>query len=148
LIISPEIFDKLQREWAPLDDVVFQLTPTTFNIQANEYYISLGCPPVSKGTFWDVYHALLRCFHDGPPDPTLENAFTLVNQAADVEMELLHGLQELRNIDDIIGDKALFPDIDAGADFTDSEGNDSDKSSEGRIIDSEVYGDFSDSEDE
>lgn len=138
------MFDKLQREWAPFDDVVFQLTPPSFNTQANEYYISLGSPPVSKGTFWDVYRALLSCFHDGPQNPTLEHDFVLVNQAADVDMELLQGLQELRNIDDIIGDTALFPDF--AADFTDSEGNNSDIDSDGpsRVVDSEVYADFPD----
>ena len=144
MIISPEIFDKLQQEWAPLDNVVFQLTPPTFNTQANAYYFSLGSPLVSKGTFWNIYCALLTCFRDGPPDPTLEHAFTLANQAADTEMELLYGLQELRNIDDIIGDGALFQDF--AAEFTDSEGNNSDKDSDGRVI--EVFGDFSDSEDE
>jgi hypothetical protein len=142
LIVSPEIFDELQREWAPLDDIVFQLTPSTFNTQANAYYISLGRPPVSKGTLWDVYRTLLSCFRDGPPDLTLEHAFTLVNQAADDEMELLHGLQELRSIDDIIGDMAIFSDF--AAEFTDSEGNNSDKNSDTRII--EKYGDFTDSE--
>jgi hypothetical protein len=56
-------------------------------------------------------------------------------------MELIHGLQELRNIDDIVGDKAIFPDF--AAEFTGSEGNKSDKDLDGGI---EVYGNFSDSE--
>jgi hypothetical protein len=143
LIISPKIFNELQQKWAPLDDVVFQLTPPAFNTQANAHYTALGCPPVSKGTLWHVYSALLSRFRDGPPDLMLEHAFTLANQGADDEVELLHGLQELQNIDDIIGDMAVFPDF--AAEFTDSEGNNSDKDLYSRM---EVYGNFSDSEDE
>ena len=89
-----------------------------------------------------MYGALLNCFRDGPQDPTLEHDFTLANRGADDEMELLHGLRELRNVNDIIGDMAIIP--DCAAEFTDSEDN-SDKDLDGMV---EVYGNFTDSEDE
>ena len=83
------MFDGLQREWAPLDDVVFQLTPPSFHAQANAHYASLGRPAVSRGTFWDIYTVLLNCFRTGPEDQTLERVFNLANLGADDEMELI-----------------------------------------------------------
>lgn len=135
------MFDELQQEWAPLDDAVFQLTPPTFHIQANHHYTTLGCPPISKGTFWEVYAALLDCFRASSVDPTLQDAFCLANLGADDEMELIDGFQELRDLDDIIGDMAITGDY--AAEFTDSG-----DSNEDTGMGDEVYGDFPDSGDE
>ncbi|KIL56954.1 hypothetical protein M378DRAFT_16621 [Amanita muscaria Koide BX008] len=68
LIVPPEMFNELQQEWAPLDDAVFQLTPPGFHAQADAHYTSLGCPAVSRGTFWSVYSALLDRFRSGLED--------------------------------------------------------------------------------
>ena len=88
-MISSKMFDEFQQEWAPLDDAVFQLAPPTFQTQVDAYYTSLGRPAISRGNFWDVYQALLECFHAGPGDPTLRHAFELSNLGADDEMELI-----------------------------------------------------------
>ncbi len=137
------MFDELQNEWAPLNDAVFQLTPPAFHEQATARYQSLGEPPVSTGSFWDVYSALLTCFRETPIDPTLELAFGLANRGADEEMELIAGLRDLRTIDDIIGEMATAPIFEA--EFSDSEENGSDTISGGGV---EVYGDFTDTEEE
>ena len=143
MIVSPEIFDELQKEWAPLDDAVFQLTPPTFHKQAMAHYQSLGEPPVSNGSFWDVYSRLLSRFRETPIDPTLEPAFGLANRGADDEMELIAGLRDLRTMDDIIGEMAAAPVFEA--DFSDSKDDGSDTNSGGGV---EVYGDFTDTEEE
>ena len=59
-------------------------------------------------------------------------------------MELISGLQELRNLDDIVGDMAVSGDYEA--DFTDS----GDSSNEDKVADEcqTVLGDFMESEDE
>ena len=140
------MFDELQKEWAPLDDVVFQLTPPAFHEQATAHYQSLGEPPVSGGSFWDVYGALLSCFCETPIDPTLEPAFDLANRGADDEMELVAGLRDLQTIDDIIGEIAAVPVFEA--EFSDSEDDNPDTNSGGGDRGVEVYGDFTDTEEE
>ena len=138
------MFDELQQEWAPLDDAVFQLTLPTFHKQADTHYTSLGCPAISKGTLWSIYTSLLGCFRASSVDPTLQHAFHLANLGADDEVELISGLQELWNLDDIVGDMAVSGDYEA--DFTDS----GDSSNEDKVADEcqTVLGDFMESEDE
>lgn len=118
-MVSTDIFDTMQQEWAPLDDPVFQLTPTSFHNQAYNYYtVSLGHPAISRGTFWDVYKLLLACFQQGPMDVTFDEEFNLANLGADQDMDLLP-LQELRIGDEVVGDGAVLlqEDFDE-ADFT------------------------------
>ncbi len=138
------MFDELQQEWAPLDDAVFQLTPAPFHAQADTHYTSLGRPAISRGTFWSVYMLLLGCFRSGPEDALLHNAFRLANLGADDEMELIAGLEELRNIDQVIGDAAVIQG-EYEAEFTDS-----DEAENSKDIDDEyeIYGDFTDSGEE
>ncbi len=134
-MISPDIFDDLQQEWTPLNDPVFQLTPTSFHNQADDHYASLGRPAISRGTFWDIYKLLLACFRRGPVDLTLEDEFNLANLGADQDMELISGLRPLRIGDEVVGDGVvLWEDYDE-ADFTDPE----DQGEE------EAYADFTDS---
>jgi hypothetical protein len=138
------MFDNLQREWAPLDDAVFQLTPAPFHAQADSHYTSLGRPAVSRGTFWSVYTSLLGCFRSGPEDASLQDAFRLANLGADDEMDLIAGLEELRNIDQVIGDVGVIGEYEA-------EFMDSDEAENSMDLDDEyeiVYGDFTDSGDE
>jgi hypothetical protein len=144
LTVPSQMFDDLQQEWAPLDDPVFQLVPPSFHTQVNAHYTSLGCPVISKGTFWSVYTSLLGCFRASPTDPTLDHAFHLANLGADDKMELIAGLQELRNIDDIVGDMAVAGDY--AADFTDSDDNNEEIVIDGRC--ESVYGNFTDSGEE
>ena len=117
-MIATDMFDGMQQEWAPLDDPVFQHTPTSFHNQANNYYASLGRPAISRGTFWDVYTLLLACFRQGHVDVTIEEQFNLANLGANQDMDLLPGLREMRMGDEVVGDgAALLEDTDK-ADFT------------------------------
>ena len=143
------MFDELQKEWAPLDNTVFQLTPPAFHEQAIAHYQSLGEPLVSSGFFWNVYTALLSHFREIPLDPTLEPAFDLANRGADDEMELIAGLRDLHTIDDIIGEMAA-PLADFEADFLDSEDDSSDTNlhESGASGGVEVGGNFTDTEEE
>jgi len=134
-MISPDIFDDLQQEWTPLDDPVFQLTPTSFHNQADDHYASLGRPAISRGTFWDIYKLLLACFRRGPVDLTLEDEFNLANLGADQDMELISGLRPLRIGDEVVGDGVVLREDYDEADFTDPE----DQGEE------EAYADFTDS---
>ena len=120
-MISTDMFDGMQQEWAPLDDPVFQLTPTSFHNQANDHYISLGQPAISRGTFWDVYKLLLACFRWSPVDVTIKEEFNLANLGADQDMDLLPGLQELRIGDNIVGDGVVLQEDYYEADFTSDE---------------------------
>ncbi|GLB40063.1 hypothetical protein LshimejAT787_0705730 [Lyophyllum shimeji] len=140
IMISSEIFDELQQEWAPLDDPVFQLTPASFHVQADAHYTSLGRPAISKGTFWDVYADLLGCFRAGPVDQTLEQDFNLANLGADWDMELIEGLKEVRAGDEAVGDGVVLG-LDGSydeAEFTDSDGENSELE--------DNYADFTDNE--
>lgn len=119
MIVLPEMFDKLQQEWAQPNDAIFHLTPTIFHAQVNAHYTSLGHPAISPGNFWDIYIKLVDCFHASLSDPTLIRCdFELANLGADDEMEIMPGLRELRNLDDVVGDMAIAGDYEA--EFTDS----------------------------
>lgn len=119
MIVLPEMFDKLRQEWAQPNDAVFHLTPPIFHAQVNAHYTSLGRPAISPGNFWDIYIKLVDCFHASPSDPTLiRRDFELANLGADDEMEIMPGLRELRNLDDVVGDMAIAGDYEA--EFTDS----------------------------
>ena len=88
-----DIFDELQQEWAPHDDPVFQVTPTSFYDQANNHYASLGSPTISTGTFWDIYEALLAHFQQGPADIAFDEEFNFANLAVHHDVDLLLGLR-------------------------------------------------------
>ena len=131
------MLNELQQEWAPLDDVVFHLTPPSFHAQAQTHYNSLDCPAISHGTFWNIYKALLGCFRESPSDGTLENVFRLANLGADHEMELLEGFRELHNGDEVVGDGVLSQGAYDAAIFSDDEDADGE---------CEYYCEFSDDE--
>ena len=120
-MISTDIFDELQTEWAPLDDPVLQITPTSFHNQASNHYTALGRPGISSGTFWDVYKSLLACFRGGPVDATHEADFILANFGAEQNIALVSGLRHLRNDDEIVGDGVVLREDYNEADFTDDE---------------------------
>lgn len=121
-MVSDDMFNAIEEEWVPHDDPVFQLTPMLFHKQAEAYYISLGRPAISKGTFWDVYNALLGHFRQGPPDIMLAEQFKLANLGPEEEtMDLLPGLQALPVGDEVIGDGVVLQEDSAEGDFTDSD---------------------------
>jgi hypothetical protein len=121
IMISTDMFDEMQQEWAPLDDPVFQLTPTSFHNQADDHYTSLGRPALSRGTFWDVYKLLLACFREGHVDVSIEEQFNLANLGADQDMDLLPGLREMRNGGEVVGDGVALQEDNYEADFTEDE---------------------------
>ena len=120
-MVSDGIFDAMQQEWAPHDNPVFQLMPTSFHHQAETHYASLGHPAISKGTFWDIYKSLLACFHQGPLDLTFEEEFYLANLGADQKMDLLPGLWGLQIGDEVVGDSVVLYEDSVMGDFTDNE---------------------------
>ena len=93
----------MEQEWAPPDDPVHRLVPPTFAEQAMASYNALGAPAVSSLTFWDVYINLLAAFHALPPDPRIAEALLMANEGEEEDMELLPGMRELRNGDNVVG---------------------------------------------
>ncbi|KAK6991985.1 hypothetical protein R3P38DRAFT_3409105 [Favolaschia claudopus] len=59
VIVSPELFDEMEQQWAPPDDPVFALTPPVFTQKVEAVYEALGRPEVTHRTFWTVYCAIL-----------------------------------------------------------------------------------------
>jgi hypothetical protein len=117
-MISNDMFDEMEQEWAPLDDPVFQLMPSSFHSQANHHYTSLGRPAISRGTFWDIYKSLLACFRQNPVNVTIEEEFNLANLGANQNMDLLPGLREFRIGDEVVGDGVVLREDYDEADFT------------------------------
>ena len=138
IMISTDMFDGMQQEWAPLDDPVFQLTPTSFHNQANDHYTSLGRPAISRGTFWDVYKLLLARFREDLVDVTIEEEFNLANLGADQDMDLLPGLQEMQIGDEVVGDGVVLQEDYYEADFT--------SNSENEELEGAYAADFTDNE--
>lgn len=121
VIVSSDVFDELQHEWAPLDDPVFQVTPTSFHNQATDHYASLGCPAISPGTFWDTYKTLLACFRQNPVDLTFDEEFNLANLAVHDDVDLLQGLRQLQIGDEVVGDGVVLQEDYDAAEFTSDE---------------------------
>ncbi|KAJ7718872.1 hypothetical protein DFH07DRAFT_872378 [Mycena maculata] len=81
VIVSPEMFDETEQEWAPPDDPVFELTPPIFTKKIVEIYENLGRPAVSSRNFWNVYSNLLDSIID------VEEELTSAIQDLDAEFE-------------------------------------------------------------
>ena len=103
VIVSPELFDKMEQEWASPDDPVFQLVPPTFEKQVIVLYDMMGSPAVSSLTFWSVYEELLSSFRALPADPQLDEIFNTAELGAEDRVPILTGLRELRHGDNVVG---------------------------------------------
>jgi hypothetical protein len=134
-MISADMFDEMQQEWAPLNDPVFQLTPMSFHIQITDHYTSLGCPTISRGTFWNIYKLLLVRFRRVSMDVTFKEEFDLANIGADQDMDLIPGLRQLRIGDEVVGDGVVLQEDYNEADFTSDTDDEED-----------VYADFTDND--
>lgn len=103
-MVSPELFDEMEQEWAPPDDPVFQLVPPTFQEQVSELYANIGSPDISSLNFWEVYKKLLDAFHALPEDPSLEAALLAAHEGEVLEVDIIPGLRDLRRDGDVIGE--------------------------------------------
>ncbi|KAF5377829.1 hypothetical protein D9615_006831 [Tricholomella constricta] len=103
VIVSPELFDEIEKEWAPSNDPVFRLVPSTFNEQASVLYAAIQYPTVSSFTFWPVYLDMLAAFRALPHDPILAAALLTADQGEENDMPLMAGLRELRHGDNVVG---------------------------------------------
>ncbi|KAF8151403.1 hypothetical protein B0H34DRAFT_755565 [Crassisporium funariophilum] len=103
VVISPELFDEVEKEWAPPDDPVFQLVPPTFGEQASALYASIGSPSVSSLTFWAVYSDLLDAFLALPHDPAFAAALLMADQGEEHDVPIMVGILELRHGDNVVG---------------------------------------------
>ncbi|KAJ6546627.1 hypothetical protein B0H10DRAFT_2181186 [Mycena sp. CBHHK59/15] len=83
VIVSPELFDEMETQWAPSDNPVFLLVPPAFEQQAQKLYGTMGSPPVTYDNLWDLYGALLNAFQA----VDIDAAFHEVINAADAHFE-------------------------------------------------------------
>lgn len=107
-MVSNDMFNAIKEKWASHDDPVFQLTPISFHNQVEAHYASLCHPSISKGTFWDIYNALLGYFHQGFPNQILTEEFKLANLGAEETMDLLPGLWALQVCDEVVWDGVIL----------------------------------------
>ena len=126
-------------QFAPPDHEVFQLTPPAFNEHATLFYNSLGRPQVSHDSFWDIYRQILHLFHvnGGQPEVTgssvntlteeLDSHFDTIARISNEEVQLLAGMEELRQGGRVVGDPggAGTSNIPA-AEFTDESSSEGD----------------------
>src|SRR5271168_3890457 len=102
IVISPELFDEMEREWVHPEDPVFKLVPTAFEAQVTVLYNRIGNPEVSSLTIWDVYSHLLDAFRSLPSCSDFERALASVNEVVEEDIPLLDGLNELRHGDNVV----------------------------------------------
>ncbi len=62
--MEPEAIEYVRSLYAPRDDPVFDLVPPLFHEYADTLYKSMGSPPVTWKTVWDVYNELLFRFQN------------------------------------------------------------------------------------
>ncbi|KAF5377194.1 hypothetical protein D9615_006459 [Tricholomella constricta] len=154
VVVSPELFDEIKKEWAPPNDPVFRLVPSTFDNQASALYAAIGHPTVSSSTFWPVYQEMLDAFHALPRDPILAAALLTANYGEENDVPLMAGLRELRHGDNVVGQHGYIyyggledPGLPPGADFDgDDEGPEGggaqDDDDDGLAVDLREYADF------
>jgi hypothetical protein len=80
--VSDELFDQVERLYAPPDDDVFQLVPPIFEEHVVQVYNDVGKPPVTDETFWDVYSRMQRRFQEYA-DEDAQDAFDVAFQNPD-----------------------------------------------------------------
>jgi hypothetical protein len=101
-----DLIDRFEAEFAPPDHEVFQLTPPEFHLRTSSFYDALGRPPITRDSFWAVYHQVLDCFKttiDEALLPVVEGLFDTVKRVEEDEVELLPGQEELRMGGKVVG---------------------------------------------
>ncbi|KAF8509769.1 hypothetical protein BU17DRAFT_77806 [Hysterangium stoloniferum] len=58
--VPPELFDKMEAQYAPPDHPVFELVPQVFHEHFSNLYSAISQLEVSIETFWDIFHNLLE----------------------------------------------------------------------------------------
>jgi len=148
VVVTPKLFDKMEQEWAPPDDPVFRLVPPTFAEQATALYAAMGQPAVSSLTFWVVYVDLLAAFRALPSNPQMAEALLRADEGGEEDMELLPGLRELWNGDNVIGQHGYLYygglENPPPMDHTSASGEDEDEEAGLGNIDLREYADSSD----
>ncbi|THH10132.1 hypothetical protein EW146_g8470 [Bondarzewia mesenterica] len=77
IIVSNEVLNEIEQEYAPPDNPVFDLVPRAFEDRARQLYTALGELDVTSESFWTVYRSLLEEFRNMPYDPEIAEAVQL-----------------------------------------------------------------------
>jgi hypothetical protein len=97
----------MEEIYAPSDDPVFQLVPPLFEERAQELYSKIGRPTITSDTFWNVYLQLLQEFRSLGNNPAVTQVLAEYQEMTQVvgeeDVQLLPGLRDLRNDDNIVG---------------------------------------------
>ncbi|KAJ7203033.1 hypothetical protein GGX14DRAFT_399001 [Mycena pura] len=109
--VVPEHIQTVRELYAPTTHEVFQLVPPDFSTIITGIYGSLGSPPVSRKSCWDVYLALLTglrqldALYNTPValDKKCGHTLTMAQDESPDGMELLPDLRPLRNGDNVVG---------------------------------------------
>ncbi|KAG6808192.1 hypothetical protein H0H92_005087, partial [Tricholoma furcatifolium] len=108
VIVTPDLFDELEAQYAPPDDPVFLLAPQAFQEQAFALYNAMGSPGVSSVTFWDIYTQLLTAFRSADDTQALREALLTLNEGEEYETPLIAGLHDLRHGMNIAGPQGTY----------------------------------------
>jgi hypothetical protein len=103
VLVTPQLFNELEEQWAPPDDPVFQLVPPAFEMQAQKLYTNIGRTPVSSKNIWQIYTSLLSAFRLINDDPALATLLAAPIDDGEDMVPLLPGLRELRHGDNVLG---------------------------------------------
>ncbi|KAJ7142173.1 hypothetical protein C8R46DRAFT_920349 [Mycena filopes] len=108
VVITPELFDQLDAQWAPADDPVFELTPPSFHAEATAIFQQLGNPTVDRDTFWFVYVNMLDAFDGAVFDDrdSLDRDMEAADDYFEDDIELMPGQADLRPGAPVIGSAA------------------------------------------
>jgi hypothetical protein len=107
--VPSELLDKVEAQFAPPDDPVFQLVPPLFDQRAREHYLKIGQPIVSSDTLWTIFRQLLQQFQADEEDVELMDSLVTHKDLQvglhDEKMELLPNMKPFRNGAGIMGPK-------------------------------------------
>ncbi|KAI9450579.1 hypothetical protein F5148DRAFT_1019601 [Russula earlei] len=144
VVVSSDIFDRMEQEWVQPHSPVFQLVLPTFAKQITMLYQMMGEPAMSCLMFWKIYQDLLALFHALPDDPQLAKALHLADEGANEEVQLLAGLHELWHRDNVVGEHGYvyYAGLESPPSL-DDQGSDAGFNVK-NIVDLHEYADFSD----
>ncbi|ETW77826.1 hypothetical protein HETIRDRAFT_326132 [Heterobasidion irregulare TC 32-1] len=128
--VPNDVFDEIERTWAPPDHNVFKLVPEEFAARVGACYGLMNEPVISSGTFWNIYRQMLAALEAMPLDASFQQMLDDHVSYSEGQMQEQESVPVISGLQDLVDDRV----VGVGRDPID------------RDSDEEVYAIFTDTE--
>ncbi|KAH8999865.1 hypothetical protein EDB86DRAFT_3075541 [Lactarius hatsudake] len=138
--ISPEVFDKMEKKYAPPDDPVFKLVPHAFAVHANAVWMAMGSPQPQFNNAWEIYLHIRDALRGIAQDRMLQQVLSSVatskpqNGPDKLPADLQPTSEDELLFVDLTDHEDSNEDSTPVVDLTEDEGHSEDDGSEGHAI--------------